>query len=90
MYLRVVQPEAITNLTKEWNVSGYSYPSGPSRHRFTALLPIVNDARLYALVLEAHDKVQNVRYARRLVFADNASSIEVVSSVIRVPNGNPM
>jgi hypothetical protein len=55
-----------------------------------ARLPEVNDARLYALVLEAHDKVVNVRYARRLVFLDNASSVEVTpSSVIRVPSANP-
>jgi hypothetical protein len=55
-----------------------------------ARLPEVNDTRLYALVLEAHDKVVNVRYARRLVFVDNASSIEVMpNSVIRVPNANP-
>jgi hypothetical protein len=74
------QDGAIENFTQKWTVSSDDYPRGPGAFTRTVSLPeVAEDARLYALVLEAHDKVQNVRYARRLVLVDNVSSVETTT-----------
>jgi hypothetical protein len=53
-------------------------------------LPSVDDVRLYAVVLEAHDVAGNVRYARRLVLVYNMSSVEITPhSTIHPENANP-
>ena len=47
-------------------------------------------ARLYALILEVHDKAGNVGYARRLLLLDNSSSVELMTnSSLRVVHANP-
>nr|KAG5706484.1 hypothetical protein BaRGS_032877 [Batillaria attramentaria] len=44
------------------------------------MLPEEGAARLYAVILEVHDKAGNVAYARRLVLYDNTSSVQLNAS----------
>nr|KAG5704406.1 hypothetical protein BaRGS_031112 [Batillaria attramentaria] len=47
-------------------------------------------ARLYAIILEVHDKAGNVNYARRLVLYDNTSTVELKPSAsLHVVSANP-
>ena len=80
------QENAITELTQVKNAtlsSLYTY-------NFRVTLPETNEARLYALILEVHDKAGNVGYARRLLLLDNSSSVELwPSSSLSVIHANP-
>ena len=83
------QDNAIAGLTKVWNASVYSsWAGGP--YDVTVTLPEEQDARMYALILEVHDKAGNVGYARRLLLLDNSSSVELMpSSSLNVVHANP-
>ena len=84
-----MQESTATRLTKVWNASVDSWrTAGP--YDVTVTLPEEKDARLYALILEVHDKAGNVGYARRLLLLDNSSSVELMpSSSLRVVHANP-
>ncbi|KAK7496782.1 hypothetical protein BaRGS_00011991 [Batillaria attramentaria] len=56
----------------------------------TVILPEEDTARLYAVILEVHDKAGNVAYARRLVLYDNTSTVLINSSAsFQVFSANP-
>ena len=62
----------------------------PFTYTFRVTLPENDKARLYALILEVHDKAGNVGYARRLLLLDKSSSVELKrSSSLRFTNANP-
>ena len=83
------QDNAIAGLTKVWNASVYSWRAG-GPYDVTVTLPEEQDARMYALILEVHDKAGNVGYARRLLLLDNSSSVELMpSSSLNVVHANP-
>ena len=67
------QESAITELTQVKNASNYS----GYIYTFKVILPQNDEAQLYALILEVHDKAGNVGYARRLLLLDNSSSVEL-------------
>ena len=86
MSMSIFQENAITGLTQVKNASSNSgYTSN-----FRVTLPESDQARLYALILEVHDKAGNVGYARRLLLLDNSSSVELwPSSSLSVIHANP-
>ncbi|KAK7496778.1 hypothetical protein BaRGS_00011987, partial [Batillaria attramentaria] len=79
-----VQDEARKNYTLEWD----SASGGPFNR--TVSLPEKSAARLYAMILEVHDKAGNVAYARRLVLYDNTSTVLMNSSAsLQVVSAEP-
>ncbi|KAK7496784.1 hypothetical protein BaRGS_00011993, partial [Batillaria attramentaria] len=79
-----VQHNARNDHTVEWDAStGGLFAQ-------TVFLPEEDDVRLYALILEVHDKAGNVAYARRLVLYDNNSTVLINSSAsFQVVSANP-
>ncbi|XP_070207962.1 uncharacterized protein [Littorina saxatilis] len=72
---------AIIDLTITWQ--------GTSRKTVRVTLP-EDEPRLYALILEVHDRAGNVAYARRLIFFDSSSSVELMESKsLYVVHANP-
>ncbi|KAK7501886.1 hypothetical protein BaRGS_00006972, partial [Batillaria attramentaria] len=56
----------------------------------TVILPEEDATRLYAVILEVHDKAGNVAYARRLVLYDNTSTVLINSSAsLQVGSADP-
>nr|KAG5709999.1 hypothetical protein BaRGS_030075 [Batillaria attramentaria] len=54
------------------------------------ILPEEDATRLYAVILEVHDKAGNVAYARRLVLYDNTSTVLINSSAsLQVGSADP-
>ncbi|KAK7496758.1 hypothetical protein BaRGS_00011967, partial [Batillaria attramentaria] len=79
-----VQGDARKNYTIEW----HSTSGGPFSRVVT--LPEEGAARLYAIMLEVHDKAGNVAYARRLVLYDNTSNVELLpTKSLQVVTANP-
>ncbi|KAK7493680.1 hypothetical protein BaRGS_00015009, partial [Batillaria attramentaria] len=75
---------AITNHTSEWE------PTGGGPYDVTLELPVEKAARLYAIILEVHDKAGNVGYARRLVLYDNTSTVEFLNTAaLKAVSGDP-
>ncbi|KAK7493717.1 hypothetical protein BaRGS_00015046, partial [Batillaria attramentaria] len=72
-----VQENARKNYSVEWNAN-LTATGGP--YNLTVRLPEEGAARLYAIILEVHDKAGNVNYARRLVLYDNTSTVELKPS----------
>ena len=59
-------------------------------HDVTVTLPEEDTSRLYAILLEVHDKAGNVGYARRLLLLDNSSSVQLSSAdSLNVIHANP-
>ena len=85
MSMSMFQENAITGLTQVKTSSVYTHT-----YTFKVPLPQIDEARLYALILEVHDKAGNVGYARRLLLLDNSSSVELwPSSSLNVIHANP-
>ena len=68
----------------------YSWRAG-GPYDVTVTLPEEEEGpRLYALILEVHDRAGNVGYARRLLLLDNSSSVELMpSSSLSAVHANP-
>ena len=83
------QNNAIPGLTLSWNASVTPRLAG-GPYDVTVTLPEEKGPRLYAVILEVHDKAGNVGYARRLLLLDNSSSVELMpSSSLSVVHANP-
>ncbi|KAK7496757.1 hypothetical protein BaRGS_00011966, partial [Batillaria attramentaria] len=72
-----VQEYERNNHTLEWQPALHAI-GGPFDRLVT--LPEEDAARLYAIILEVHDKAGNVNYARRLLLYDNTSTVEIDTS----------
>ncbi|KAK7493739.1 hypothetical protein BaRGS_00015068, partial [Batillaria attramentaria] len=82
-----VQENARKTYSLEWNAN-LTARGGP--YNLTVRLPDEGAARLYAIILEVHDKAGNVNYARRLVLYDNTSTVELKPSAsLHVVSANP-
>ncbi|KAK7496750.1 hypothetical protein BaRGS_00011959 [Batillaria attramentaria] len=73
----LVEDAALESYTQQWDADG-SQSGGP--YNVSVMLPEEGAARLYAVILEVHDKAGNVAYARRLVLYDNTSSVQLNAS----------
>nr|KAG5704396.1 hypothetical protein BaRGS_031102 [Batillaria attramentaria] len=73
----IAKENARKNYSVEWNAN-LTATGGP--YNLTVRLPEEGAARLYAIILEVHDKAGNVNYARRLVLYDNTSTVELKPS----------
>ena len=70
----------------EWKANVTSR-SGP--YDVTVSLP-EEEPRLYAVILEVHDKAGNVGYARRLLLCDNSSTVQLHNTAeLKVTSANP-
>ena len=77
---------ARTDHTVVWEANVTSR-SGP--YDVAVTLP-TEEPRLYAVVVEVHDKAGNVGYARRLLLFDNSSTVQLLHTAqLRVVSADP-